>query len=390
MQNENFQDVTPLERHGFLRALLRAVSTPLVAVILGILLGSVIIEVSGYNAIAAYVSLFQGAFGSGYSIANTLANAVPLILAGLGVAVGFRAGLFNIGAEGQYWMGAIAAVWVGYAVNLPWYLHIPLALAAAAVAGALWGGIVPGLAKAYAGAHEVITTMMMSYVAIFFSHYLLENGPMMEPGYVPQSPVIRSSAFLPVLVKGTQLSAGIFVALAAVAVVYWVLYYTTWGFEIRALGLNRRAARYGGMPVQRNIVLALAVSGLLAGLAGAAQMMGVQHRLYDSFSSGYGYTAIVVALLAKNDPIGVVFSALLFAALGTGAQYMQIGANVPGRMTDVITGLIVFFVAAERMVELASRWLAKRRQQRRSQAGRPGVGPAQGRGAELESKGAGV
>ncbi|KHO60974.1 nucleoside ABC transporter membrane protein [Thermoanaerobacter sp. YS13] len=344
-----------------MKNILKELYIPVVAVLIAIVIGSIIMIITGFNPINAYASLFIGAFGSVNNIANTLANAVPLILTGLGVAISFKAGLFNIGAEGQYWIGAIVGVWIGYSFSgLPWYIHIPFALIAAMIAGGLWAGLIPGLAKAYTGANEVITTMMMSYIAIYFSHFLLEFGPMMEKGTIPQSPIIKESAVIPFLIQNTQLSYGIFIALVAAVFVYWLMFKTTWGFEMRAVGYNQRAARYAGMNVPLNMVLSLGLSGVFAGLAGAVQMLGVQHRLYDSFTSGYGYTAIVVALLANNNPIGVIFAAILFAALGTGSQYMQLNAQVPGQMADVITGLIVFFVAAHRVAEVIKDMFAKK------------------------------
>lgn len=343
-----------------MKNVLKELYIPALAVFIAIIIGSIIMIITGFNPVTAYISLFIGAFGSVPNIANTFANAVPLILTGLGVAISFKAGLFNIGAEGQYWIGAIVGVWVGYNFKgLPWYIHIPFAIIAAMIAGGLWAGIVPGFAKAYTGAHEVITTMMMSYVAIYFSHFLLEFGPMMEKGSVPQSPLIKDSAIIPMLVKNTQLSYGIFIALIAAAFVYWLMFKTTWGFEMRAVGLNQKASKYAGMNVPFNIVLSLGLSGMFAGLAGSVQMLGVQHRLYDSFTSGYGYTAIVVALLAKNNPIGVVFAAILFAALGTGSQFMQLNAQVPGQLADVLTGLIIFFVAADKIIKIIREKLSK-------------------------------
>lgn len=344
-----------------MKKILKSIYMPVLAVLIAIIIGTIIMLATGFNPITAYISLFIGAFGNIDNIANTLANAVPLIITGLGVAIAFNAGLFNIGAEGQYWIGAIAGVWVGYNFNgLPWYIHIPFALIAAMIAGGLWGGIIPGFAKAYTGAHEVITTMMMSYVAIYFSHYLLEFGPMMQKGSIPQSPLIKNSAVIPTLIGGTQLSYGIFIAIAAALFVYWLLHKTVCGYEMRAVGFNQRASKYAGMNVPFNIVLSLCLSGMLAGLAGAVQILGVQHRLYDSFTSGYGYTAIVVSLLAKNNPIGVIFAALLFAALGTGSQYMQLSAQVPGQLADVLTGLIIFFVAADRIIEIFKNWRSKK------------------------------
>ncbi len=334
-----------------MRRVLEGLLTPLVSIIIAIIIGMMVMLATGHNPLQAYAALFSGAFGSTYNLSNTIASAIPLILSGLGVAVGFKAGQFNIGAEGQYWIGSMAAVWVGYSVKgLPPVLHIALAIVLATVAAGLWAGIIPGLAKALFGAHVVITTMMMSYIAIFLNKYMVENGPMMEKGFTPQSPVIQNSAMIPKLIERTQLSWGLFIALAAVLVVYWLLFKTTLGFRLRAVGSNTRGAKYAGINVPLYMVLALFISGTLAGLAGAVQMLGVQQRLYDSFTSGYGFTAIVVALLANNNPFGIILSALFFAALATGGQSMQLVSGVPAQLTDVISGIIIFLLAAKKIM----------------------------------------
>lgn len=333
--------------------LIKDLLTPLLAIGIALLIGAGVMLITVHNPIQAYGALFSGAFGTKVNLANTLANAVPLILSGLGVAITFKAGLFNIGAEGQYWIGSMAAVWIGYAVpSLPAVLHVGLAFLAAMIAAGLWAGLIPGLAKAMVGAHEVITTMMMSYIAIFLSHYMLESGPMMAPGFTPQSPMILPSAQLGKILPRTQLSWGIVVALCAAVVVYWLMYKTTLGLRLRMVGSNPRAASYAGIRVSFHLVLALFLSGMFAGLAGAVQMLGVQHRLYDSFSSGYGYTAIVVALLANNNPFGVVLAAIFFAALGNGGQFMQISSGVPSHLTEVLSGIIIFLVAAKDIIPM--------------------------------------
>lgn len=327
---------------------IQGIITPFIAIGIAVLIGALGMIVSGHNPLQAYGALFLGAFGTKVNFANTLANAVPLILSGLGVAITFKAGLFNIGAEGQYWVGSMAAVWIGYSIpGLPPVLHVTLAFLAGMFVAGLWAGVIPGLAKAFVGAHEVITTMMMSYIAIYLSHYMLEGGPMMASGYTPQSPMILPSAQLGKIVDRTQLSWGIAVAILAACIVYWIIYKTTLGFRLRTVGLNPRAAQYAGISVPIHLVLALFLSGALAGLAGAVQMLGVQHRLYDSFSSGYGYTAIVVALLANNHPFGVILAAIFFAALSTGGQAMQIASGVPAHLTEMISGIIIFLVAAK-------------------------------------------
>ncbi len=348
-----------------MKKLWKSVSLPLYAIITGLILGGIIMAITKYNAISAYESLFNGAFGSPTAIGNTIAGAIPLMLTGLGIAVAFRTGLFNIGAEGQYWVGAMAAVFVGYNfTSMPWYLHIPLALVAAMVAGGLWGGVIPGLAKAWVGAHEVITTMMMSYIAILLGHFMVEKGPMMQPGYTPQSPPIAASATLPNpfpnLLPNSSLSDGIFVAIVAVIIIHILLFNTTLGYKLRAVGYNNFAAKYSGLPVAWFTVLSLGLSGVLAGLAGGVQMLGVDYQLTDTFNSGYGYTAIVVSLLAKNNPIGIVFAAIFFSALSTGSQMMQITSGVSANMTDVITGIIIFFVATDRLYTYLRKMVTKR------------------------------
>ncbi|MBE3556104.1 MAG: ABC transporter permease [Firmicutes bacterium] len=353
---------TPVRRWGAIGG----VFFPVLSVLLALVVGSIVAAATGYNPLGTIGALVDGAFGDPTRIAATLSAAIPLMIVGLGVAVTFQAGLFNIGAEGQYWIGALAATYVGYAISLPPILHILACFLAAMIAAGIWAGLIPGLAKAYRGANEVITTMMLSYVAIYLGQYLVESGPMKAPGTLPQSPIIAPSATLPILVQ-PQFSAGIFVAIVAAAVLWWLFYRSSWGYQLRTIGRNPVAARYAGMSVARQYVLALGVSGMLAGLAGAAQILGVQHRIYDSFSSGYGYTAIAVALLGRNNPIGVVLAAILFGALTTGGQMMQINAGVDAQLANVIEGLIVFFVAAEAII----RWIQGRFHLPRRASGRP-------------------
>jgi ABC-type uncharacterized transport system permease subunit len=343
---------------GFLRGLLG----PVIAAVLAMVIGGIVVAAMQFNPLTVYGSLIAGAFGNLTNIGYTLTIAVPLVICGLGIALAFQAGLFNIGADGQYWVGAIAAVWCGYHfTTLPGWLHVIVCLLAGMLAGGLWGGIVPGLTKAFVGAHEVITTMMMSYIGVLFAKYLIEGGPMQAKGSNPQSPLIVQNAWLPVLIPGTQLTIALIIALVLAVFVWWLLKRTTLGFQLRAVGLNLRAARYAGMRVKWLIVLALTLSGILSGLAGGVQMLAADHRLLDGFTSQYGYTAIVVSLLARNHPLGVILSAIFFAALSTGGQNVQMVSGVPASLTDVLTGLIVFFVAAERLIPQVITWVRRRR-----------------------------
>ncbi|GMA49250.1 ABC transporter permease [Alicyclobacillus contaminans] len=345
-----------------MKSILRQLSTPVIAAVLAMLVGGIVAAAIGYNPLQVYGSLLSGAFGNAYNLGNTLAIATPLILIGLGIAVAFRAGLFNIGAEGQYWVAVMCAAWTGYHfTTLPGWLHIILCLLVAMVAGGLWAGIIPGLAKTYRGAHEVITTMMMSYIGILLCKYMIEEGPMRKPGSMPESEAVAQNTWLPVLSPSSpQLTIGLFIAIAAVIVVWFILFHTTIGFQLRTVGLNPRAARYAGIRVTWYTILALGLSGMLAGLAGGVQLLAMDHRLAEGFNTGYGYTGIVVSLLARNNPFGVIVSAIFFAALSTGGQNMQQVTNIPASLTDVLTGLIIFFVAAERLLPQVIQWYRRR------------------------------
>jgi ABC-type uncharacterized transport system permease subunit/basic membrane lipoprotein Med (substrate-binding protein (PBP1-ABC) superfamily) len=333
--------------------------------------------------VRAYTALFQGAFGNPsriveglrtyldtgesrtllraiYPLTESLRIATPYIFAGLAVAIGFRANLFNIGAEGQYFIGGLTSVYVGYALTgLPWFIHLPLALLAGMVGGALWASIA-GFLKARAGAHEVITTMMLNYVSYRLADYLLQvGGPMSRPGdYRPVSPEIQPSAYLPQFFPSDpsmRVNVGLLLALVAVVVIYWLLFKTTLGFEIRAVGLNARAARTAGISVPRTILITMAISGALAGLAGAHDILGVLHFMPNAFFSGYGFDSIALALLGRSHPAGVLLAALLFGFLRAGAQRMQGVAQVPIDIISVLQALIIIFIAAPELVRMLYR-----------------------------------
>lgn len=335
--------------------------TPFMTVVLALLVSGLVGQMTGYPAITVWSALWVGSVGNISNLASTLVVFIPLAVTALGIAIAFRAGLFNIGAEGQYWMGAIAAAWVGtIRGHWPPGLHVVAVLGAAVVAGGLYA-IVPAMLKAYRGAHEVITTMMLSYVAVDFGHYLIEKGPLMLPGNIPESPPMVSAATLPILVPTTELSTALLFAVASIFLAAWMMFGTRLGFELRILGTNPKAARLAGMSVPYLTVVSLVISGMFAGFAGGLSISGVSHQLFDSFANQYGFTAIVVALLARNNPWGVIPSAFLFAALQSGAGYMQMNANIPAQMAYVIQGIVVFMVAAEGVFVWGSRWYAKRR-----------------------------
>jgi ABC-type uncharacterized transport system permease subunit len=341
----------------------RKIATPALSVVLAMLIGSVIIKVSGYDPAKAFAALLMGAFGGMPQIGETLLRSTPLVFTGLAVAYGFRANLFNIGAEGQLFMGGLAAAVVGVTLGATsWWVGIPVVLIAGAGAGAAWA-FVPGVLKARVGAHEVITTMMFGYIARYFVSWMVV-GPLKAPGPIPQTAEVGVGSRLPLIgdllpmVPLGRAHMGIFVAVVASVFVWLILKYTTLGYENRAVGFNASAAETGGISVASTTVKALCISGALAGLAGTVEVMGVHYRIFDQFSSGFGFTGIAVALLAKNNPLGVVAAALLFGALSAGAPLMQLEADVPAKVTSIIQALIIFFVAADAVVD----WFIRRRQ----------------------------
>lgn len=343
-----------------LRPALNALLTPLLAVFTALVLGALVILSAGGDPIAAYRGLFEGAFGSPKALSETTVWATPYIFAGLAVALAFKGGLFNIGAEGQLAFGAVAAAWVGYAlpdvlgITFPAVIHVPLAVGAGVLAGAIWGAI-PGWLKARTGGHEVINTIMMNYIALNMTSFLL-NGVMKDPdplNVVARTPRIAQGARIPPVFAGFRFHWGFFLALAVAGVVWWVLQKTTLGFEIRTAGANPDAARYAGVNVPRTIVVTMMLSGALAGLAGAVEVTALNYRHELGFSVGYGFDAIAIALLGKTHPLGVALAALLFGAMRNGATRMQFLTQIPVDVISVIQALILLFVAADAII----RWL---------------------------------
>jgi simple sugar transport system permease protein len=375
-QAPNFLERATGARSGILQAIL----VPTLAILSALLIGAFIIALTDLDALRllredalgalgqmangvwlAYRSLFLGAFGSIYAISETLFAATPLILAGLAVALGFRAGLFNIGVTGQMLIGGMSAILVGLHLQLPAILHIPLAVVGAIIGGAIWAGIA-GLLKARTGAHEVITTIMLNFIALFFVEYLLKTPLFQEPGRNnPQSEVLPESAHFPFLFGGDyRVSIGLLIALAAVFFVYWLLFRSSLGFEFRAVGFNPTAGQYAGMKVASLYVLVMAISGSLAGLAGANQAMGLApYQVTQSFAGTIGFDAIALALLGRSHPFGVLWAGLLFGALKAGGRQMQAAAQIPLELVIVVQALIIVFIASPELVRAIYRVKAR-------------------------------
>ena len=397
-----------LQRLFVRQGILSALGIPALSVFTAFLIGGVIIAVSDPDVTSAwaklfqeplfalkitwqtvweaYVALFQGAFGQPSEIAaafrawretgetkalleafrpfsESLVISTPYIYAGLSVALGMRAGLFNIGAEGQLFVGGLASAFVGYAVKgLPMLIHLPLAIAAGLLAGALWGAV-PGYLKARTGAHEVINTIMMNWIAFRLTDYLL-SGPMARPDRLPITPQVRPTAYLPTLFSPpVRLHWGFFLALAAAFLVYWFLWKTPRGLEIRMTGQNQNAARYAGIRIGLITVLAMSMAGALAGMSGVNQILAVDHQLVRAFSTGYGFDSIALALLGNSHPLGVVLSSLLFGFMRGGAARMQSVAGTPVEIIRIIQGLVIFFVAAPAIIRSLYRIKAARQQE---------------------------
>jgi general nucleoside transport system permease protein len=336
------------------RGIWDALAVPVVAIILALVAGAVVILVTSLLVpnrpfdpglpIRAYVALFSGSMGSVDGLVETSVQAAPLLLAGLGVGLGFKAGLFNIGAQGQFLLGALGAVFVGSSVgDTSGLIAIPLALAGGIAAGAIWAGIA-GYLKATSGAHEVVTTIMLNYIALAVLSWLA-SGPLHQPGSPQPVTVSVGAAALPIIV-GRDGHIGIIIALVAVPLVWFLLYRTTKGFEIRAVGANPEAARYAGVRPRVLVVLTMALAGGLAGLAGAIDVTGVSHQMPASFSTTVGFDAITVALLGRSNPWGILPAAILLGAMRSGAALMQIQAGVPAELVDVIQAIILLFLVA--------------------------------------------
>ena len=363
MQSET-QSSSPTK--SLLRSALDAMLIPFLAILTAVILGGIIIALVRGNPFLAYFGLLQGSFGSAKALSETSVWATPYIFAGLAVALAFKGGLFNIGAEGQLALGAVSTAVIGYALpewlgfDIPAIIHLPLAIIVGMAMGALWAGIV-GFLKAYTGGHEVINTIMMNYIALNTISFLL-NGPLKDrnpENVIARTPLIADSARMPVIFEGLRVHWGFVLALLAAYLVWWMLNKTTLGFEIRTVGINPDAAKYAGINVKRTIILTMMLSGMLAGLAGALEVTGLNYRHELGFSIGYGFDAIAIALLGKSHPLGVVLAAILFAAMRNGATRMQFLTQLPVDLISMLQALILLFVAADAIIRFIYRIKAK-------------------------------
>jgi general nucleoside transport system permease protein len=336
---------------------------PVAGVLVALLIGGIMLLVLKANPIAAYSAMLNGAVGSRSGITQSLVKATPLLLVGLGICIAFRANVINIGGEGQITLGAIVATWFPLTFHTwPGWLLIPCTLLLGFIAGAVWG-FVPGILKARLKVNEILSTIMMNSIAIQFM-YLLIRGPLMDPAGVAAGTFLAQSARLPIqvwlprLVPQTLLHAGSIVAVVLAIAVYFFLWRTTIGYRIRSVGLNPDASRHAGINVPFYQALSLTLAGGFAGLAGAIEVMGVQHRLLDGITGGYGFTGIVAALLGGLHPLGLIPASILFGGLLVGANQMQRSVQVPSSLINAILGLVVLFVSGSAI--WSRRWAARR------------------------------
>lgn len=340
------------------------------SVVLGLLVGAIALILSGHNPITVYSALIEGIIGKPKYIAWTIIRGTPLILTGLSIAFVYKTGLFNIGAEGQFIIGALVAVLVGAGVDLPAFIHIPLTLISAALAGALWGGI-SGWLKARFGINEVISNIMLNWIAFYFSNFVLMTTWLKVPNSETSVP-IKDSAKISIdwmkslVGPATSVNWGIVISIVLVLIIAFILKKTTLGFELRAVGFNKFGAEYAGINIRSSMVKSMAIAGLLAAIAGAIQVMGVTNVITVlPAQEGYGFDGIAVALIANNNPIGVIFSGLLFGAFKYGGTKMQ-SVGAPSEVVNIIIGSIVYFIALTSVIRIL---YLKMRQKRTSKGG---------------------
>jgi ABC-type uncharacterized transport system permease subunit len=347
--------------------------TPLLAAVAALLVGALMLLALGANPIEAYKAMADGAFGSANALADTVVKATPLLFVGAGICVAFRGGVINIGGEGQLVVGALAATVTALALSSwPGWVLIPLALTFGFLGGAIWGAI-PGFLKAYLNVNEILTTIMMNQIAVQGMNFLL-RGPLMDPvqveqgSFIPQTARFSLAADLPRLVP-TRLHAGVLLAVIVAFIIWLLLWRTTLGYRIRAVGLNPRASRRAGIRIERYAVMAMLLGGALAGLGGATQVLGVNHRMFtDGSAAGFtgsaGFNGIVAALFGQLHPLGTIPASILFGAMIVGANKMQRAVQVPSALTTALNGLVVVFVVGS---EILRRRLAERQELRASQ-----------------------
>ncbi len=327
------------------------------AVVMAFAISAIFLIFLEVNPIDAFVAILKGAFGTAYGRSEVLAKAIPLLIMSIGVTLAFKGGMSNLGGDGQFYFGALAAVLVGlYATALPYFLRIILAILASMVAGGLWGGLA-GWMKAHLKTSEVIITIMLNYVAIYMVGYLI-NGPFRAPGGIPQTRALDEGLHLMKLMEGGRVHAGLFIAIAIVLFIWWVFAKTVPGYKIQTVGSSAAAAEYAGIPTKRYYAMIMVCSGSIAGIAGMVEVYGVHYRVLEGISTDFGFTAILVALLGRLHPVGIIVGSLAISVLSVGANSMQITMAVPTAIATVVQSLLIFFMLiAPSIIEKSSKYI---------------------------------
>ncbi|MFA5513984.1 MAG: ABC transporter permease [Sphaerochaetaceae bacterium] len=352
--------------HKFRNSLIQSVgkmADPIIAIIMALLVGSIIIAITGDDVLLAITSLVLGAFGNMRSLGQSFLAATPILFTGLAFAVAYRSGIFNIGAEGQFLVGAIAGAYVGTLfIGLPSYLYITMVLLAGAIFGALWA-FLPAILKIKLGVHEVINVIMLNKIALYFTNWLVSSsGPFRMGSTLPATPFVCPSVRFQPIFPNSPMNVGYFIGMVIAYVIYLIMWKTKGGFQMRAVGHNLYAAKFSGIYAERSMVKAFMLSGALAGIGGAMEICSVFGRFYAGFSPGYGFEGIAVSLLGNNHPAGIIISSILFGALKTGAMRMQILAGTNVNLVKVLQALIIFFVASRwSLVKVISNYKEKKR-----------------------------
>ncbi len=322
------------------------------ALLVSLVISAVILAVCGYNPFEAYGAICSGAFGSLRGVARMLTQATPLIFTGLAFTFAKKASLINLGVEGQMYMGALGAALIGTVdLGLPGFIHLPLAILCGMIFGAAYAAII-GFMKVKFGSNEVVAGVMLNSIATYIVGYLLNGVLLAEGSPIAQSDRVVEAAQMPRIIPKYQVTAAIFIAVIACFVVKWLIDRTTVGYEIRAVGLNKKASETAGIPVNRTLVIAMCVSGALAAMAGVNQVLGVDRRLISDFSPGYGFNGIAVSALAAESPVGTIFAGLIFGILRAGAMELNRTTGIPIEFVDVIQAMVVIFVSAPLLIKL--------------------------------------
>ena len=364
------------------KLLKKPITSTIVAILCGFIIASIILAVAGYNPFEAIAVMFQGVFARPKSVVNVIIKATPIILTGLSVGFAFKTGLFNIGAEGQYIVGTIAATIVGISLNLPPILQVPIVILSGVVAGGIFGGIV-GFLKAKFGIHEVITSIMLNWIALYLANFIANAAIFHKPNTTGTYQVNRSSfikllydwkaskegiaylrgnSFLSDVLLKTDINFGILVAVALAVFIWFLLYKTTKGFELRAVGFNRNASQFSGINVNKNILQSMLIAGAISGLAGALTITGMAPHNISTISvfENNGFNGLSVALIANSSPIGCIFAGLLFSGLLYGGQSIQSEIGAPSEIINIMIGTIVFFVALTKIVPVLAQKLERK------------------------------